>query len=552
MGSVGQGESMSVVKRVGVAASPSESVPMTSTKSAEEGMEKKPSERRRKPSKGKESAPADSAAQDAAWHEMGSTRILPGGDTPPTDALENTRHEEDTAIVSSPQESSDASILGDFRLSKKLGEGAMGEVYKARQISFNRDVALKVLFPHVASNPKLVERLHREGRVMNQLSHPNIVEAYGVGKDQVDGETYHYVAMEFIDGDSLQKWLNRIGKLDLADAIAVTITVAGALGYAHEQGLVHRDIKPDNILITKKGVVKVADFGMVKTADEDMHLTQTGHAVGTPWYMPLEQARNAKETDGRSDIYALGCMLYCMVTGNPPFTGRTIVEVIQAKEVGTFPPARSGNPDVPERLDLIIFKMTAKAAKYRYDTCAEVIRDLQSLNLVGEKLQFVTGATPKRTTNLGKPSGSAGASIATNVDVWYVSVTHDGGESSLTKLNTSQVKKMLGDGSLSPTAKASRQTTEGFRALATYKEFQGSALSKASKQAADVQGARYRTLMRKIEEEDKHREEKSKSQERKSDARAPYWQDLWMPALWVGGGILVLFFLWYVATGLLN
>ncbi len=112
--------------------------------------------------------------------------------------------------------------------------------------------------------------------------------------------------------------------------------------------MVHRDIKPDNVLIDRTGVVKVADLGMVKTLDEDMALTQTGHAVGTPWYMPLEQAKNAKDTDGRCDIYALGCMLYCLLTGNPPFTGRTLVEVIQAKEVGTFAPARSSNPDVPE------------------------------------------------------------------------------------------------------------------------------------------------------------------------------------------------------------
>src|SRR6202043_2418806 len=110
--------------------------------------------------------------------------------------------------------------------------------------------------------------------------------------------------------------------------------------YAHELEVIHRDVKPDNVLITRQGEVKLADLGMVKMLDEDMSLTQTGHAVGTPWYMPLEQARNAKDTDGRCDIYALGCTLYACLTGQPPFVGRTIVDVIQAKERGSFAPAR--------------------------------------------------------------------------------------------------------------------------------------------------------------------------------------------------------------------
>ena len=164
--------------------------------------------------------------------------------------------------------------------------------------------------------------------------------------------------MEHVDGLSMQKWLARLGRISVADAVTITLRCLEGLHYAHGMELVHRDIKPDNILVTHKGKVKIADLGMVKTHDEDMSLTQTGHAVGTPWYMPLEQARNAKDVDGRSDIYALGCSLYCYVTGRPPFTGKTIVDVIQAKEVGVFPPARKSNPDVPERLDLIIAKMT--------------------------------------------------------------------------------------------------------------------------------------------------------------------------------------------------
>src|SRR5262249_5151764 len=151
-------------------------------------------------------------------------------------------------------------------------------------------------------------------------------------------------------GMTLQQVLNQWGKISVGDALNVTLACARALSYAHARGLIHRDIKPDNVLITKKNQVKLADLGMVKEQDE-MGLTQTGHAVGTPWYMPLEQARNAKDADGRCDIYALGCMLYCMLTGRPPFMGSNIVEVIQAKERGTFPAAQEINPEVPERLE---------------------------------------------------------------------------------------------------------------------------------------------------------------------------------------------------------
>ena len=217
-------------------------------------------------------------------------------------------------------------VLGGYQLQRKLGEGAMGSVYLAWQEEFQRQVAVKILFPHIANNPKLVERLYREGRAMGQLDHPNVVQAYAIGEDQ----GCHYVTMEYVDGQNMQGWIEKLGRIPVADAVHITIECAKGLSYAHRQGMVHRDVKPDNILVTRKGEVKIADLGMVKTFDEDMSLTQTGHAVGTPWYMPMEQAKNAKDTDGRCDIYALGCSLYAFLTGQPPFAGKTLVEVIHA------------------------------------------------------------------------------------------------------------------------------------------------------------------------------------------------------------------------------
>lgn len=445
--------------------------------------------------------PAAANAEDEvadAFNIMGSTRVVEGAEY--LAAGERTRLPEDTEIQD-PEESQEVTTLGNYDLVKKLGEGAMGEVWLARHKSSGQQVALKVLFPHIAKNPKLVARLEREGRVMGQLDHPNIVQAFEVGEDQ----DWHFIAMEYVEGESLQKWIDRLGRLELGDALNVTLACARALEYAHEKGMFHRDIKPENVLITRRGDIKVADLGMVKTLDEDMALTQTGHAVGTPWYMPLEQARNAKDTDGRCDIYALGCMLYCMLTGNPPFIGKTLVEVIEAKEKGTFPPARQVNADVPERLDLVLIKMAAKLPKGRYPNCTELIRDLESLELANSRLSFLDGKPSKRAVEKKEPA-KPGSSVDMVADIWYLRVHQAGGEKALRKLTTPQLKKMLEGGTIDPTARVSRQPDDGYRALATFKEFQGAALAKQAKKSADKQAVKYRSLYQKIDEKERQRE----------------------------------------------
>lgn len=472
-------------------------------------------------------------AADDTPHELSSTRVIGDLATPP-----------ESASPSSPEKKS-IIVGGDFRLLKKLGEGAMGVVYRARQLSFERDVALKVLFPRVAKNAKLVERLRREARAMNLLDHPNIVHSYGWGEEQ----GCPYVAMEFVEGDNLQKWLTRLGRLSVADAVYITLACARGLAYAHAQGMVHRDIKPENILVTTTGEVKIADLGMVKTFDDDMALTQTGHAVGTPWYMPLEQAKNSKDTDGRCDIYALGCTLYCLLTGNPPFSGATIIDVIRAKEQGTFPPARSVNPDVPERLDLVIVKMTAKQPRYRYQSCDELIVDLEALALAGTGLRLDEPPAPEPKVK-DRPSGE----IVTNAtlagalpdpDIWYVRFKGPGGQPVLRKYTTAQLEKRLSDGTIEPKAKASHNPRDGFRALATYRELEGLALSRASKEAADKSSVRYRNLYKKIEEQERQREE----QDQRRRSGAPAWLGLALAILGVALGIfLVAVFIYYIST----
>jgi eukaryotic-like serine/threonine-protein kinase len=277
--------------------------------------------------------------------------------------------------------------LGDFELRKQLGQGGMGKVYLAQQISLDRPCAVKVMASELSKKPDFVERFIREARSMARLDHPNIVRCFAVGEEQ--GK--HYVAMELIDGKSMQDWLNELGKLDVADAVLITLICADALQFAHAKNMVHRDIKPDNLLVTREGVVKVADLGLAKAIDEDMSMTQSGTGLGTPHYMPPEQARNAKHVDARCDIYALGGTLYHFLTGELPFSGETVLELITAKEKGQFKPASRLNSAVPERLDLIIDKMMARDPKYRYASCAEVIHDLERLNLARETLSFAAG-----------------------------------------------------------------------------------------------------------------------------------------------------------------
>jgi serine/threonine-protein kinase len=447
--------------------------------------------------------------------------------------------------------------LGDFKLLRKLGEGAMGAVYKATQLSFQRSVALKILFPHVANNPKLVERLYRESKVMFELTHPNIVAAFGnyrIDDDAKNGMVYHCVAMEYISGHSTQKWLNHLGRFPVADALRIVIDCAKALEYAHARNVIHRDIKPDNILLSRAGAVKVADLGMAKTHDEDMSLTQTGHAVGTPWYMPLEQAKNAKDTDGRCDIYALGCTLYAFLTGSPPFMGKTVVDTIHAKDLGTFPPARQVNAEVPERLDLIIAKMAAKYPKNRYQTCTELIKVLESLALAGDSVSFVAqrreAPAPKTAESPAARDETPPPAPTQDPNVWFVQVTLPGGEIVTRQYLTAQLQKMLEEGTIGPTAQASRSPDGGFRTLATYREFQSVAMGKMSKKAADKTTAKYRGLYKKIEEADRAAAEKERDANQEDtpfQANVRYWTSLAWKALPIPLGIgLFILVLWLI------
>ena len=359
-------------------------------------------------------------------------------------------------------------ILGDFKITKKLGQGGMGTVYLAQQISLDRPCALKVMMKELAQKPGFLDRFVREARAMAKINHPNVVQCYGVFEEK----GLNFVAMELMDGQSMQDWVDDLGKLPVADAVLVTCVVAEALQHAHDLSMVHRDIKPDNILVTKKGIIKVADLGLAKSTDEDMSMTQSGTGLGTPHYMPPEQARNAKHVDNRCDIYALGVTLYHFLTGKVPFAGESIVELITNKEKGVFQPAHRVNSQVPERLSLIVDKAMAKDPKHRYQHMKDLVKDLEALGLSGESLSFINdpnkqvvrrGSGAPTVTNMrntmastqapqarGMASTQAGPmsgnkTMAGGMDggTWYVKSTDASGKPSIAKLTTAQVQQAI-------------------------------------------------------------------------------------------------------------
>lgn len=287
--------------------------------------------------------------------------------------------------------------LSDFQIRRRLGAGGMGTVFLAQQMSQNRLVALKVLAEVLTRRQSFVARFHREGQVLASLDHPGIIRFYGAGES--DGMPFF--AMEYVDGCNVAFLQEQLGRFQVGDAVFLVLRWAEALGFAHERNITHRDIKPSNLMITRLGQVKLTDMGLAKSLREDLGLTDTETAVGTPRYMAPEQARNARHADHRSDIYALGGVLYHLLTGQTPFSGSTRMELLLAKEQGMFRSARLLNPEVPARLDLLVDKMLAKDPRHRYQSCGQLVRDLERLDIANERLSL----NPLRLRNAARARG---------------------------------------------------------------------------------------------------------------------------------------------------
>jgi len=279
-----------------------------------------------------------------------------------------------------PDSNTKPSTLGGFELVAALGKGGMGTVLKARQVSMDRLVALKILPKKLAENEAFVQRFLREARSAAKLRHPNIVQAYDVG--QADG--YYFFAMEFVDGEALSEIIRRDGPLEPSRALDVMKQVTSALAAAHKEGIVHRDIKPSNIMLDKEGQVRVTDFGLAKRAEGDVEVTADGAVLGTPAYVAPEMAKGG-EADGRSDLYSLGATIFCALAGRPPFEGRNFSEVLVKQATEQAPPLATLAPRVDRRLCHIIDRLLRKNPEARYQSAAALLDDLNGLG----KLQSV-------------------------------------------------------------------------------------------------------------------------------------------------------------------
>ncbi|MCI0703152.1 MAG: serine/threonine protein kinase, partial [Planctomycetia bacterium] len=279
-----------------------------------------------------------------------------------------------------------------YEIERELGRGGMGTVYLARQLSLDRPVALKVMSKRWANDPVFVARFTREAYAAAQLSHPNIVQIHDIG--EVDGS--RFFSMEYVPGKSLADVVRTQGKLDPETAVSYVLQAARGLKHAHDRGMIHRDVKPDNMLLDDQGLVKVADLGLVKTpattpGDDRLEkksssspllllpadMTGARIALGTPAYMSPEQCRDAATVDHRADIYSLGCTLYVLVTGRPPFDGTTAVELMTKHAYDPLVPPEQIVSRVPKELSAVILRMMEKSPDDRFQTMGEVVRTLE-------------------------------------------------------------------------------------------------------------------------------------------------------------------------------
>jgi serine/threonine-protein kinase len=431
----------------------------------------------------------------------------------------------------------------------------MGEVWLAHQVSLDRKVALKLLAKHLAEFPGYIERFQREARSMAKLDHPNIVRVHAVG----EAEGAHFVALDFIDGRTMQQWSDEIGQLSVGDALHAVLKCADGLKHAHDRQLIHRDVKPDNILVTKDGQVKVADFGLAKTVDDDLSMTKSGYGLGTPFYMAPEQARNAKHVDLRSDIYALGCTLYVLLTNNLPFAGNSAREVNDAKELGRFQPARRVNREVPERLDLMIDKMMAANPDHRYQDCDELMADLESLQLDNPRLGFLSDDTmtanrdrtavtppPSRVAPSRDSSGARTSSrdvettprprkrektprpatrgltsqtdaqtteskrqpLADPKKTWFVQHKNTAGKVIISNMTTEQIQRALKRNLLDLRAKLKPSAKDAFLPLMQYREFEVLARTALGRSQVEATSTNLKEQFAQIDQEDRKRKKR--------------------------------------------
>jgi serine/threonine protein kinase len=276
-------------------------------------------------------------------------------------------------------------VLSDYELLEKIAEGSMASVYRGRHRANGKSVAIKIPLPEVVKNSILLERFRQEFRVGNTLNHKNIVRALDFGQEG----TNYFLVMEFVEGQDLWHHIQKASGLTEAAAIEIIVEVSRGLHEAHKHGIIHRDIKPDNILISSSGEAKLADLGLSKDLEGELELTRPNKGLGTPNFMAPEQFSQACQADVRCDIYSLGATLYMAVTGKLPFAGRSLAAVLKKKINDELVPPRVIVPQLSERVEWTIRRALQSDPQRRYASCMEFIRAL-----TGEKAEVETGRVP--------------------------------------------------------------------------------------------------------------------------------------------------------------
>ena len=344
------------------------------------------------------------------------------------------------------------SQLGVYDILSKIADGGMGTVYRAKNRNTGALVAVKVIAPATAKNPVLLQRFEREFVAAKVLDHPNVVKAL----DYSGAMPHPFLVMEFVDGLSIGQRIEQRGAYPEAEALRLVAQVCDGLQCAHKQGLVHRDVKPDNILVTRDGVAKLTDMGLVKEVEGDLNLTKTGRGLGTPHYMAPEQFRNAKTVDVRGDIYSLGATLYAMVTGVVPFDNASPLDCWMKKIRNEFPSPKELVPSLSDRVDWAIRRAMSAEPGQRPNSCREFLEDL-------------TG----QSRNAPAAPAAAPAPVAVAGDVWYLVYRDENNQPHTVKGSTDGIRKALRDRLLGDPSGVvvSRQKNGNFVPLSSTPEF---------------------------------------------------------------------------------
>jgi serine/threonine protein kinase len=399
--------------------------------------------------------------------------------------MENTHLDPDQPAPQSSDPPQDLRSIGGYRLLRLLGEGGMGAVYLGWKEGDDAQVAVKVLSDQLDGSQDYIDRFYREAKSGKLLNHPNIVRTLSYGQDEKTGK--HYLVLEYVDGPNALDLLKRLGRLPIGDAIHITLDMARALEHAHSRNVIHRDIKPDNILITRAGVAKLADLGLAKRTDETSHLTSMRQGFGTTHYMPYEQAFNARSADNRSDIYALGATLYHLATGATPFPGEQHMDIVEKKKRGDFLPIRSLIPEAPAALDAIVNRMLARLPVDRYQTASALIVDLERSGLSASLptfadpelakndpwIQACLASSSERTRLDPNQTPRKEESVTADAaDLWVLRFRNRAGRLCKTRATTAQILACLRDRRLPHRVVARRPSQPKYQPLAFFPEFQ--------------------------------------------------------------------------------